>query len=203
MRKRMTTLMMVLWVVMGLQSVCAQERFEGDKAMYIELRFDESGFETMKRTVGEKGISPTDLGAWMERSGNVMIKIESAFSTIPPHQLTVFTIDSRGMMTGKESTQVQISERPTSLGQTTRGMMSRLTGGLMAFDAFMAVDMFIPQMDYADSPQTAEKLMVNVAQQAIRTSRSEMAMVVMIVPDQQKYDSRVSPGVAIFTGSGI
>lgn len=201
MRKGMTILMTVILMVIGLQTVFAQDRSEEEKATYIELRFDEAGFETMKRSAGEKGITPSDLGAWMERSGNVMIKIDGIYSN-PSYQLAVFTIGSRGNMTGKESTQVQISERPTSLGQVTRGMMPRLAGGLMAFDAFMAVDMFIPQMDYADSPQTAEKLMVDVAQQAIRSSRSEMAVVVMIVPDEQKYNSRVSPGVAIFTGTG-
>lgn len=196
MRIGMITFMTVLWIAAGLQSVVAQ-----DKSTYIEIRFDESGFETMKRNAGEKGMTPSDLGSWMERSGNVMLKIEGV-EGIPPHLFMVYIIDSRGNMTGKESLQVKLSERPTTLGQITGGMLPRITGGLMAFDAFMAVDMFIPQMDYADSPQTAERFMRDAAQRAIRSSQSEMAVVVMVVPDEQKYSSRVSPGVAVFTGSG-
>ena len=203
MKKGMIILITILWMAAGLQLAVAQERYEETEQLYIELRFDERGFETMKRNAGEKGITASDLGAWMERSGNVMIKYE-VFSeiNIPPHQIIIYAIDSRGMLTGKESMQVKLSERPTTIGQTTGGMMPRLVDGLMAFDAFMAVDMFTPQLDYADSPQTAERLMMNAAQQAMRSSRSEMAIVMMVVPDEPKYSSKVSPGVVVFTGSG-
>jgi len=118
------------------------------------------------------------------------------------HLFIVYIIDSRGNITGKESLKVQLSERPTTLGQITGGMLPRITGELMAFDVFMPMDMFIPQMDYADSPQTAERLMSEVTQRAIRSSGSEMAVVVMVVPDEQEYSSKVSPGIAVFTGSG-
>ena len=201
MKKGMITLITILWMAAGLQLAVAQETYEEIKQTYIELRFDERGFETMKRNAGEKGITASDLGAWMERSGNVMIKGEVTYLNSNSY-LSVYTIDTSGMMSGKESMQVKLSERPTIIGQATGGMMPRLVDGLMAYDAFMAVDMFTPQLDYADSPQTAERLMMNAAQQAMRSSRSEMAVVVMIAPDEQRYSSKVSPGVVIFTGSG-
>lgn len=201
MKKGMIILITILWMAAGLQLAVAQERYEETEQLYIELRFDERGFETMKRNAGEKGITASDLGAWMERSGNVMIKGEVTYLNSNSY-LSVYTIDTSGMMSGKESMQVKLSERPTIIGQATGGMMPRLVDGLMAYDAFMAVDMFTPQLDYADSPQTAERLMMNAAQQAMRSSRSEMAVVVMIAPDEQRYSSKVSPGVVIFTGSG-
>jgi len=201
MKKGMIILITILWMAAGLQLAVAQETYEEIKQTYIELRFDERGFETMKRNAGEKGITASDLGAWMERSGNVMIKGEVPYLNSNSY-LSVYTIDTSGMMSGKESMQVKLSERPTIIGQATGGMMPRLVDGLMAYDAFMAVDMFTPQLDYADSPQTAERLMMNAAQQAMRSSRSEMAVVVMIAPDEQRYSSKVSPGVVIFTGSG-
>ena len=201
MKKGMIILITILWMAAGLQLAVAQERYEETEQLYIELRFDERGFETMKRNAGEKGITASDLGAWMERSGNVMIKGEVTYLNSNSY-LSVYTIDTSGMMSGKESMQVKLSERPTIIGQATGGMMPRLVDGLMAYDAFMAVDMFTPQLDYADSPQTAEQLMMNAAQQAMRSSRSEMAVVVMIAPDEQRYSSKVSPGVVIFTGSG-
>lgn len=201
MKKGMIILITILWMAAGLQLAVAQETYEEIKQTYIELRFDERGFETMKRNAGEKGITASDLGAWMERSGNVMIKGEVTYLNSNSY-LSVYTIDTSGMMSGKESMQVKLSERPTIIGQATGGMMPRLVDGLMAYDAFMAVDMFTPQLDYADSPQTAERLMMNAAQQAMRSSRSEMAVVVMIAPDEQRYSSKVSPGVVIFTGSG-
>jgi len=194
--------MSLLWLAVGLQSVVAQETYEEVKTTYIELRFDEGGFETMKRNTEEKGISPSELGSWMERSGNVMIKIEWIGGESRPHLFMVYTVDSRGNIRGKESLKVQLSERPTTLGQLTGGMLPRITGELLAFDVFMPMDMFIPQMDYADSPQTAERLMSEVTQRAIRSSGSEMAVVVMVVPDEQEYSSKVSPGIAVFTGSG-
>ena len=201
MKQGMIILITILWMAAGLQLAVAQERYEETEQLYIELRFDERGFETMKRNAGEKGITASDLGAWMERSGNVMIKGEVTYLNSNSY-LSVYTIDTSGMMSGKESMQVKLSERPTIIGQATGGMMPRLVDGLMAYDAFMAVDMFTPQLDYADSPQTAERLMMNAAQQAMRSSRSEMAVVVMIAPDEQRYSSKVSPGVVIFTGSG-
>lgn len=191
-------------VLAGLQEAVAQDRFEKIKVTYIELRFDEAAFETMKRNAGEKGISPADLGSWMDRSGNVMLKIEGVEGElVPPHTLSVFAIDSRGNITGRESGQAQLTERPALLGQATRNMMPGLTDGLMAFDAFMAVDMFIPQTDYISSPLEAERMMRDSAMRAMRSSGTENAIVMMIIPEGRSFDYRVSPGMVIFTGNGI
>jgi hypothetical protein len=204
MRLLLSVLVAILFLITLSNDVLAQQdQFETISFVYVELRFDEGNFETMKRTTETDGITPADLGSWMERSGNVMIKGEVTMSE-PISEISgsilFYAFDSRGSMTGRESTEIQLTERPASLGQLTRGSLPRLIDGLMAYDAFMAVDMFLPQMNETDSFAQVEQQMRSAVQRVMGASGTDYAIAALAVPEGREYDFKVSPGLVIFTG---
>ncbi len=190
----------LLMVVMG-NDACARQLGPSGSALYLELRFDERAFSQLQRDAGRRGIPPADLAAWMARSGNVMLKIEGVDGEIPAQRLTVFLVDARQGVTAKEVARLAVAERPAALSEATGGQLQSLVEGLMAYDAFLPVGLVSPQIDYVDSPENAERMMIEAAQRAMRAARGEVALVVMAAPDMARYSSRVSPGAAIFVGA--
>lgn len=192
----------LLMIPLSSDLYAQDDQFETVSFVFVELRFNEGDFETMKRTTETNGITPSDLGSWMERSGNIMPKVEgAAMIDAFPAEIHLYKFDARGSIVSREGTQIQLTERPSNLGQLTRGALPRLTDGLMAFDAFMAVDMFLPQVNETDSFIQVERQMSSAVQRVMGASQTEYAIAVLVVPEGRQYGYKMSPGLVIFTGN--
>lgn len=194
-------IVLTLLLIVGCINI-EQVKSQAGENIYINLRFSEPEFMNMKTSAGDGAISDSELGRWMGISGNVMAQWPEDRGERFVGQVSVYLINSRGMIQSQSTIQGNhFEERPVSLAQFTNGAFSRIIQGDMDFEEYGAVDMFIPQMNYIRSEAEAGRMATDIARRAIRSSGSDHALVVIIIPSGSRYDVPVRPGGAVFTGT--
>lgn len=194
-------LLLILFLIPVL--VQAQDRnTEGQITISYELRFNESDFERLKSMSAEEGISMEKFGIWMERAGNVMIKIESPKENgfTGESSLVMFLTDAGGRVLNKQQVGLKVSTRPGVLSSATGGQLGR-AASMTGFKTFIPQGHYPPQMKEWKSQREAEREAIELAQRAMRSTRSTHAIVVMALPAvQSKGEASIFPGLAVFTG---
>lgn len=185
--------------------------FEEIKVTYV-LRSDMSGFSALESRVGNRGMTPEEFGAWLADNTAIHVQTDERFDPGPAFPLgsariMVFAVNERGIV-DQNSMSIQISGRETLLGRTVNGsQMGRfIKNTAQSFPArwYPAPDHWYPRQSELSSIESSRELQRLASDIGRRVTGSGGAagkaiLVLMITPDADRYETPVTPGLAVFT----
>lgn len=170
--------------------------FEG-----IEFQIDESSFNRLKSGLRDKTIAIDDFAIWIERNSNIYTTSEISEQD-RAGLMKVYLLNSNRQLLGEsEITLMSISDSPSPLSRVSETQLSFLLQSQFDINRFMPDDIYSPHMNYIRSSAETNRLASDIAQRAMRSSNSEHALVLMVIPKQERFPNPVSPASIVFTGT--